>query len=258
MKKIHFVHCFVALTCAICTYAEMAVNIDLLDFKFYPYPGSRDGIRDYYEAVVPKTSLGVLANYADVIAIGTVITQDWQNMTVRVDHALAGCTNAQNVVIRKHFGVEHVELNEGLFPTNASKIVFSALAHENIIPLKYDMSDIVSVPSSTTTNAPFYWLQYDTRQWWHLDRDDGLLLQQFTNVLQAVRHDQNWENYYHLCRDGLLSPSDRVKEDSFNDLWCLLLNTSDQQAKTIVSEAWMWPELKDVLRHKRRPHFNEL
>ena len=257
MKKSSLVCCVAALSSVACLLAETLVNIDSLDFKFYPYRGIRDDAREYYEAFVPKTSLAVLANYADVIATGTVVSQNWQDMTVRVDHALAGCSNAQNIVIRKCFDIELAGHYENLFPTNSGNIVFAALAYDNKIPSDYDMSDIVSNTIIPHTNAPLYWLQHDTRQWWYANRDDGILLTQFTNVLQAVRIEPNWTNYYHLLRDGFSSPSNRVKEDSFNDLWCLLLNASSEQVEMILAEPWICSELKEIPRRQIRPHFNE-
>ena len=47
-----------------------------------------------------------------------------------------------------------------------------------------------SIPRITMTENNT--LCFLNRSWWYLERDDGLLLTQFTNVLQAVRFDRNW------------------------------------------------------------------
>ena len=66
-----------------------------------------------------------------------------------------------------------------------------------------------------------------------------------TNVLQAVRLDRNWTNYYYLCRDGKKSTSIRVREDSFWDLRRLAKFSTDEQMRFILDDP-----LVD-LKHKR-------
>jgi hypothetical protein len=63
-----------------------------------------------------------------------------------------------------------------------------------------------------------YQFMYKERSWWHVDRDDGVLLEHFTNIVQAVRVERNWTNYFYLCRDGANKNSNRVKEDSYYDI----------------------------------------
>ena len=89
-----------------------------------------------------------------------------------------------------------------------------------------------------------YQLRYLNRSWWHVDRDDGLLFEQFTNVLQAVRVDRNWTNYFYLVRDGANSPSNRVREDSFRDMRDLAFMSTDERMQFILDDPLV------VQRHK--------
>jgi len=86
------------------------------------------------------------------------------------------------------------------------------------------------------------------------------LFTQFTNVLQAVRIEPNWTNYYNVLRDGLSSTSNRVREDSFNDLW-RVINISRYwkwQTEIIKPDPLIWPELKEIYNiYKIVPYVDE-
>ena len=243
MKKLNLVCCVVAMSSMAYVWAQTPA------LRHYQYPGPKDDTRDWYMYHVPETSLAVLANFSDVIAKGTVLSQNWQDMVVRVDHAFVGCTNNQTVVIRKLENVLNLDFPEftyeGRFPTNSSQIVFSGRANNDFID--HQFKDLVSV-SSTPTEASIYRLPLDRRSWWYMDRDDGVLYTQFTNVLQVVRIEPNWTNYYHVLRDGLSSTSDRVREDSFNDLWRLIAVSRGWkwQTEIIKPDPLIWPELKEI------------
>ena len=90
-------------------------------------------------------------------------------------------------------------------------------------------------------------LRYLNRSWWYADRDDGLLFTQFTNVLQAVRFDQNWTNYFYLCRDGANSASNRVREDSFRDLRRIAVFSTDERAQFILDDPLVDPRHKTMI-----------
>ena len=84
-------------------------------------------------------------------------------------------------------------------------------------------------------------LRYLNRSWWPVDRDDGVLFNQFTNVLQAVRFDRNWTNFFYLCRDGANSPSNRVREDSFWDMRFLAMFATDERAQFMLDDPLVDP-----------------
>jgi len=90
-------------------------------------------------------------------------------------------------------------------------------------------------------------LRYLNRSWWEVDSDDGLLHAQFTNVLQAVRFDRDWTNYFYLCRDGANSTSKRVRIDSELDLWGILFSASLEQKRFIDKEPGLPKKHKDYL-----------
>jgi hypothetical protein len=90
-------------------------------------------------------------------------------------------------------------------------------------------------------------LRYLNRSWWHVERDDGLLTTQFTNVLQAVRFDRNWTNYFHLCRDGEYSASNRVREDSAGDMRDVAFYATHAQRSFILADPLVKPNHKALL-----------
>ena len=85
------------------------------------------------------------------------------------------------------------------------------------------------------------------RSWWPVERDDGVLFTQFTNIIQAVRVDRNWTNYFELVRDGLISTSDRVREDSFWDMGVLCFYGTHAQRAIILADPLVDSRLKDLL-----------
>ena len=88
---------------------------------------------------------------------------------------------------------------------------------------------------------------YLNRSWWYVDRDEGVLFNQFTNVLQAVRFDRNWTNYYSLCRDGASSTSNRVREDSFWDMRFLAVVATDERMQIMLADPLVDPKHKQCL-----------
>jgi len=93
--------------------------------------------------------------------------------------------------------------------------------------------EIPRPPKRVQTN---YELRYLNRSWWYPERDDGVLFTQFTNILQAVRFDRNWTNYFELCRDGATSTSNRVREDSFWDMRLLSAVATPERVQIILDD----------------------
>ena len=77
-----------------------------------------------------------------------------------------------------------------------------------------------------------------------ITHDDGVLFTQFTNIVQAVRFDRNWTNYFHLVRDGATFTSDRVREDSFWDMGILSFYGTHAQRAIILAD----PLVDDVFK----------
>ena len=73
----------------------------------------------------------------------------------------------------------------------------------------------------------------------------------FNNVIQAVRVERNWTNYFYLCRDGTYSTSARVRKDSYDDLRALVCNaTTIEQLKFIKNDPLVDEEIKrDIFRY---------
>jgi len=253
----------------VATLATLAISIYLHAQKQIPLPqthpwvhdGPMDNIiwtrsyREYWDAVAP-TTLGLLARYSDIIGIGQVSQRTNDHFTVTVDHALVGCTNGAVLVVYDRYEIngEYTPYENWLqyycpnyFPTNQSRIIFAVSTNVydfGFTRMFWSHAEIPLEPKYVLNNIS---LSYLNRSWWYVDRDDGLLLTQFTNVLQAVRFDRNWTNYFYLCRDGANSPSDRVREDSFEDLCSLCFDSTDEQKQLILDDPLVDQKHKDRL-----------
>jgi len=81
-------------------------------------------------------------------------------------------------------------------PTNQSRIVFAV--YTNDFPHGYRRY----YWGSPNTPPPrkvleHYELRNLNRSGWYPERDDGVLFTQFTNVIQAVRFERNWTNFFY-------------------------------------------------------------
>ena len=209
-----------------------------------------------YQRARRNTTFGRLAKLSDIIAIGQVVASDSEKsiFKVQVETALLGCTNGQTIVV----GILTSEMDGfHILPTNNTHIVFSAFTNQytDVISGYIDWS---AAPQTNERTQVFtnYLLEYSPRSFWHTDEDNGLVTEQFTNVLQAVRFERNWTNYYHLCRDGVNSPSVRVREDSFYDLAGLIKFADTNQAHFIYNDPLVSPEHKAYLL-ERHPYVGE-
>ena len=260
MKKLLFVF-GIGLAC-LCLFAQMVSEDDL----YYRYKGPHDDAIVYYDHSHywykrNETTFGRLAKYSDIIAIGHVVTQDVDKIMVTVDTPVVGCTNRQSVAIyhRVTDGTpDDFELHPELFvgmptlpritPTNNAQIVFCVYSNlfdqifNGYIDWRGDQQ-----PYQDSTTFPQYQFMHNERSWWYVDRDNGLLRDHFTNVVQAVRMDRNWTNYFHLCRDGANMNSIRIKEDSYYDMekFCIFSNTN--QMNFINADPLVLPEHKVFL-----------
>ena len=95
-----------------------------------------------------------------------------------------------------------------------------------------------------------YQLYYLNRTWWYPERDGGVFFEHFTNVLQAIRFDRNWTNYYHLVRDAKNSTSTRVREDSFWELWSIARMATDERMQYILDDPLADPVFKQEFKQR--------
>jgi len=128
-------------------------------------------------------------------------------------------------------------------PAENSRILFAA--NTNLYDAKVVMAS--EPPRSPLKTLSHLELPYLNRSWWEVDSDDGLLHAQFTNVLQAVRFERDWTNYFYLCRDGANSTSKRVRIDSELDLWGILFSASLEQKHFIDKASGLPQKHKDYL-----------
>jgi len=234
MKKNMF-GCVVVFSFVFCWALDIPPqNNELRKNRSYPYnkisPSDKTLIRYYnHHNFRDRTTLGQLANWSDLIAIGRVIKQDWSQVIIHVETALVGCTNNQPIIIklwpdddplpkRDFYEQEWLKIKNHV-PTNNAFIVFSAYTNETqrgyIRPVTWTPNPLQQPDQSEIkTRQDFRWWHED-RSWWYTGRDGGLMLEQYTNVVQNLRIERNWTNYVHLCRDGMLRDSIRIKEDSY-------------------------------------------
>jgi len=206
----------------------------------------------HYDDLSSCTTFGSLARYSDIIGVGIVSNVADDNFTVTVDYALVGCTNGASIVVWEdpntlwnHYPIKK---KADYLPTNDSRIVFAVYTNDYGGGGRMHWSaPTLDIPWPRPKVLTRYQLRYLNRSWWHVDRDDGVLFDQFTNVLQAVRVDRNWTNFFYLCRDGANSSSNRVREDSFWDMRDLALLATDERMQFILDDPLVDQKHKDCL-----------
>ena len=209
---------------------------------------------DPYDYLHLSSTLGTLARRSDIIGVGMVSGLTNDHFTVTVDYALVGCTNGASIVVyedpstlRSHYPNKE---KSDYMPTNDSRIVFSVYTNDYDTGRRmYWSLPTLDIPFPKQQVLTRYQLRYLNRAWWYVNRDDGVLFTQYTNVLQSVRFDRNWTNYFNLCRDGATSPSNRVREDSFWDMRDLALFATDERMQIILDDPLVDQKHKDCLLH---------
>lgn len=214
----------------------------LLAQQSFDYTGIPDDTHwtntENYIDFTMRTTLGYLARYSDIVGIGQVTNREDDHLTVTVDHALVGCTNGASIVMYETPFIEWAGgrgLKANYMPTNNSRIVFAAFTNDYDGSLKIYWNS-PQIPHPPARIQAQYELRYLNRSWWYPERDDGMLLAQFTNVLQAVRFDRNWTNFFYLCRDGANSTSNRVREDSYYDMRHLAMFSTQERMQIILDD----------------------
>ena len=56
------------------------------------------------------------------------------------------------------------------------------------------------------------------------------------NMLDAVRFNRNWTNYYMLCRNNLTNSNDEISYGSGTDLVHLISSSSDEQHQYMLAD----------------------
>jgi len=200
------------LIVAIATCASLTLTVQLY----------AEGIRECLDAF---STLGVLTACSDAAGIGTVIPTEENNFNIQVDAPLFGCTNQQLVAVNVHasyFGYGEYEY----LPTNGQRIVF--LVYTNLCDTwtvgdwRIDIEQRQREGGKDDFETPDFRLEHATRSWFVPDADDGLILAHLTNVVHTMRMERNWTNYYEVVRSGVISPSERVSQDSRYDLLGLI------------------------------------
>jgi len=247
MKKFMTCATLVIFSLAACQQAQRT-PLDSKSTFLNPYSLGYDGIRDEtwatgsphewrHEFIIRKTTLGILARYSDIIGVGRLEKAETNPgaFIAVVDHALIGCENDERIVI--HSDMNWVPDDKKLLdymPANQSRIVFAVYTNKYSLLSQNMFWDSPEIPFKAKSISDYFiFLRHYDRSWWHLERDDGVLFDHFTNVIQAVRFDRNWTNYFELCRDGAFSTSNRVREDSFWDMRALVMYATREQEKFI-------------------------
>jgi len=228
--------------------------------------------------------LSTLGYYARMMTVGAVadVIEDVVEEPTRPDYStgflkvriiapIYGCTNGQEIVLKKpdpkplSWWPEEVDPNFEYYPTNNSRIVFFAdipiSEYDYIkknppswwVPKKWKQQPEPETIVSATSEP---WLNEFSRQWWYDGWQDNLPYTHLTNLLHAARVERNWTNYYHIIRDAIPTPtSPRVWQDSFWDMSDLLYFASDEQFEFMMNDPLFPAECREMMQDfYDRPH----
>jgi len=224
-----------------------------------------------------ESQLGLYARIMDVAAVADIIEdvtepKKWPDISsgyfkVRVVTPIYGCTNGQEIVLRKYDPQTaeeytwHYDPNYEYYPTNNSRIVFFADYNTGKNPHEWTPK-IWKQPPEPETILPANLeplLDHWTRQWWY-DGDYQLPFTHLTNLLHAARVERNWTNYYHILRDAVPTPaSPRVWQDSFYDISDMLRYASEAQFEYMMNDPLFPAEMQERIQdfYERRRRYGE-
>ena len=187
--------------------------------------------------LLEHSTIGRFVEDSDVAGIGNIISVEDNNLVIQVDTPLYGCTNQQTVAIsgfnfvtrwnRFEFVYEPPEIVEAYFaqlkaPPLTGRIVFLVSSNEYYFATDPSWNKSLEEQRVLSPYDKPHRLEFvnqnDEYTWFYPDADDGLVFTHLTNVIRVARTERNWTNYYEVCRDAVNSPSERVKNDSRNDL----------------------------------------
>ena len=219
----------------------------------FPHDDIED-IAENFKRIRFNTTMGRLARYSDVIAIGRVTESDEKNITVKVETPYVGCTNGQSFFI-------HIQVGDYVmtYPPLHDQILFCSYTnlYEDIKAGYIEWASIIKTNEHTRILTT-YQLESNLLSAWSLKWPQCLPFQEhFTNVLQIVRFDQNWTNFYYLCRNNVDNEHPDIARDSLYDLGGLIKFASTNEAHFIYNDPLLVsPEAKAYLL-ERHPYVKE-
>ena len=225
----------------------------------YPGPMDESSPPPHYTLRSKYQTLGYLSKRCDVGGVADVIEEGHSAeygidyLKLRVVEAHYGSTNGQELIVEKadlrdSFYSETMTFE--FYPTNLSRIVFNVYSNEYwSFPLRLfpGPEDISEEDMTITKTTPYYQFRNSRRSWWYLDYQGGEPYAFWTNAVQFIRLEPNWTNYYELARSGASSVSNRVKEDSFNDMKNLTWYATDEQLQMMSDDPLFPAVYKDFL-----------
>ena len=219
------------------------------------------GITDEGVHLFLRSYFGYLAKSSDIIGKGEVVRSVHDEYDVKITHAMVGCTNGQLFTFW-----QDVDKPER-FPANQSQIVFMTSTNEYYFPLRdlhYFHTDIQDGISHTVWKQPR--LGCNDREWFDVDADNGEQYLYFTNLLQNIRIQKNWTNYYEICRSALQAQSPRVKDDFALSLRFLIDESNDMTLQWMLNDPLLDIRVKNYINAlnayyeicKTNPNYQEL
>ena len=185
-----------------------------------------------------------IGGVVDVFEEGHSTEHEIDYYKVRVVQAYFGCTNGQEILVHKpnmRFPQYPEMMTYEFHPTNYSRIVLNVSSNFYGNFRSDEWNDPVEYWTITKI-MPYYLTFGYTRSWWYLDYQNGEPYKHWTNAVQCVRLEPNEIKYYELLRDGMSSASNRVREDSFNDLKNLIRIASNE-LRQIMQEDPFFPAI---------------
>jgi len=218
------------------------------------------GRSDYLATIGFYAANLTMAAVADVIAdvphIDNELNPEEPNLpgsiTVRVVNAIYGCTNGQEIVLEKGDPLnpfwdearQHYDPNFEYFPTNNSRIVVIGTGDGGRSRYTPDEWNTPPEPEVIVSTNDWLLIECFTRSWWYDGFQDNLPYVHLTNLVQVTRRERNWTNFYHSVRDSVPSPSNRVWQDSFNDLEDLYIFSSPEHMKHMYNDPLLNNEVR--------------
>jgi len=207
------------------------------------------------------STISMLVSSSDMAGIGTVLQRGYTNTFIvagepyepmrnafailQVEDSFYGCTNQQIVMVDFDYA-------RPTPPPLFTRIVF--MVHSNYYgggsigdwSLDPESRKHENIPAGHCPTGCVEFVQ-EKRAWFPADADDGLVLDYTTNVIQTVRTERNWTNFYYVTRSAVTSASERVSNDSKHDLRSLIQFADPAQLLFMKNDPLFPVELKDLL-----------